>query len=539
MRLNSLADPYFFGKVVLKQNRLVSHLHGKWLNRLSDPNLHLVLQAPRDHLKTTSGTLTLSIWWSLPFENREEDWMRALGYGDEWIRFMKRIHSRNLRTMIATETEPNAVKMGVRFDNQYQKNEVFRHVFSDLIPETGTTWNQLVKTQRRDSSAGEGTFNFFGVGTALQSNHFDRAIEDDLFGEDALYSEATRNQTIEWHQKLPGAFDTDFQADNQCNLELVIGNRWGIHDLNGWIKENNPTFDFETHSAEGGCCKEHPAGEPIFPEEFTMTRLEALRVRFGTRAYSAHYLNEPLTEEECSFRVSWLPRYRLNKKSFGMNQDGNPIQKTVIEMISKDGQSVQEDVEVSTLERLLILDPNHGGEHGRARHAVIVVGWRREQGKKKIYLLECWAKAVSHDTMIGEAAKMAARWHVQKFYVETIAGQDGWLFYFERDLREKLPQTVILSLPKERGAGAKERRIMSMSALYERGQVIVRNSGGGVEEFLKEYEQHPQARTVDLLDCMGYLFNIVEQQEIDPRAWKAQIEKDAEARRRSIGRAGY
>jgi hypothetical protein len=80
---------------------------------------------------------------------------------------------------------------------------------------------------------------------------------------------------------------------------------------------------------------------------------------------------------------------------------------------------------------------------------------------------------------------------------------------------------------------------MSMSALYERGQVIVRNSGGGVEEFLKEYEQHPQARTVDLLDCMGYLFNIVEQQEIDPRAWKAQIEKDAEARRRSIGRAGY
>lgn len=540
LRLNSLADPYFFAKVVLGQTRMVEHLHGNWLNRLSDPNLHLVLESPRDHLKTSCGTFALPIWWALPFEAREEDWMVELGYEDEWIRYMKRIHSRDLRITIAIETEPNAVKIGYRFDNAYQRNEMFRTVFSDLLPETGAVWNQLIKTHKRSKqSSGEGTFNFIGVGTALQSNHMDRAIQDDLFGEGALYSQSERDKTIEWHQKLAGTFDTDFGSETGMNLELVIGNRWAINDLNGWIRQNNPLFQFETHSAEGGCCERHPAGQPIFPEEFTMERLNHLKVRFGGKFYSSHYLNNPLSEDQCAFRKQWLRRFRTYQKEFGTDQSGTPLKKTYIELLPMDGQTVTEDFPVSTLERLLVLDPNHGGEKGKARHAAIVVGWRKHEGKKQLFLLESWAAAVSHDRMIGEVVKLAERWHCQKLYVETIAGQDGWRFFFDRQMKDKMPSLMVDELPKERGAGAKERRILSMSPLYERGQVAVRNSGGGVEEFLKEFEYYPNGTTVDLIDCMGYLFNIVEQQTVDMGLWKAQYERDMERRRRSIGKAGY
>lgn len=539
LRLNSLGDPFFFAKVVMGYNRFVRHLHGEWLKSLSVADLHLVLEAPRDHFKSSCGTIVLPMWWALPFTNREEDWMRSFGYGDEWIRYMKRIHSSDLRIVIASETEPNAIQMGFRFDFQYQKNQMFREVFSDLLPKTGDNWNQLIKTHNRSSGQGEGTFNFVGVGTVLQSRHFDRAVEDDLFGEEALYSESTRQQTIEWHQRLPGAFDTDTLAPGFINLELVLGNRWGLSDLNGWIRENDPSFRFETHSAEGGCCDKHPAGQPIFPEEFTMERLAALRVRFGLRSYSAHYLNLPITEEECNFRKEWIPRFRLFKKEFGIGNDGNPVQKTVIERVpGKDGR-VLEDIPVANLERLLLLDPNHGGEKGRARHAAIVVGILKLDKKKIIFLLESWAKAVSHDAMIGEVTAMAMRWHVDKFYVETIAGQDGWMHYFESDLRARMTSIVVTSLPKERGAGAKDRRILSMSPKYERGEFYVRATGGGSEEFMREYEFYPNGKTVDLIDAAGYLFNIVEQEGVDLGAWQARQAKDMEMRRRSIGKAGY
>ncbi len=537
MRLNALGDPYFHAKIILGFNRMVRHLHGAWLTRLSDPGLHMVLQAPRDHFKTTTGTIALASWWVLPFGAKEEDWMRSLGYGDEWIRYMYRIHSADLKIAISSETEPNAILMGFRFDDIYQKNPIFREVFDDLIPGTGANWNQLNKTQNREKGSGEGTFSMLGVGTVLQSRHFNRAIHDDLFGEEALYSESTREKTIDWHRKFPGAFDTDTLAPGFLNLELVTGNRWGLNDLNAHIMENDPSFLFETHSAEGGCCDMHPGGVPIFPEEFTMERLNQLRVRFGIRAYSAHYLNMPVTEEECAFRKSWIPRFRLMAKEIGNENDGTPIKRTVIERIVN-GQT-PEDLPVSDLERILILDPNHGGEKGRARHAAIVAGVRRRGKVKEIYLLEAWAKAVSHDSMIAEVSQLCQRWRVQKFYVETIAGQDGWMHFFETSMREKMPQMVVTSLPKERGAGAKERRVMSMSPIYERGQFWVRATGGGSEEWMKEYELFPNGKTVDLIDCAGYLFNIVESPEIDMHEWRRRAEMEMERRRKSIGIAGY
>lgn len=540
MRLNSLGDPYFFGKVVLGYDRFVRHLHGRWLDRLADPELKLVFQAPRDHFKSTCGTVTLSMWWALPFGSREEDWMYRLGYSDAWVRYMRRIHDQNVRIAIASETEPNAVLMGFRFDHHYERNESFRAIFADVLPTTGSTWNQLLKTHAREKGDGEGTYNFLGVGTVLQSRHFDRSIQDDLFGEEALYSESTRDRTIEWHQRLPGAFDTDRMSVHLRNLELVIGNRWGLNDLNGHIMENDSTFSFETHSAEGGCCPHHPPGVPIFPEEFTMQRLAELRIRFGIRSYSAHYLNQPISEEECAFRKQWLPRYRLMSKELGTTTEGTPLRKTVIERVAKQEGQILDDIPVSDLKRYLILDPNHGGDKGRARHAAIAVGVRRRgDQKKEIYLLECWAKACSHDQMIGEVGKMAERWRIQTMHIETIAGQDGWLYFFERDMREKLPQMYVVSLPKERGAGAKERRITSMSPMYERGQVWIRATGGGSEDFMREYELFPNGKTVDLIDCMGYLFNIVEGAEVDVRAWQQRSEMDAERRRRSVGRAGY
>jgi len=46
----------------------------------------------------------MPMWWALPFNERDERLMRGLGYGDEWIAWMQRVHDQNTRTLIAMET---------------------------------------------------------------------------------------------------------------------------------------------------------------------------------------------------------------------------------------------------------------------------------------------------------------------------------------------------------------------------------------------------------------------------------------------------
>ena len=36
-------------------------------------------------------------WRSLPFDNQDEDFLRRLGYSDEFILFMKRMHRRAVK----------------------------------------------------------------------------------------------------------------------------------------------------------------------------------------------------------------------------------------------------------------------------------------------------------------------------------------------------------------------------------------------------------------------------------------------------------
>jgi len=46
----------------------------------------------------------MPMWWALHLMNVMNVLMRGLGYGDEWIAWMQRVHDQNTRTLIAMET---------------------------------------------------------------------------------------------------------------------------------------------------------------------------------------------------------------------------------------------------------------------------------------------------------------------------------------------------------------------------------------------------------------------------------------------------
>ena len=98
---------------------------------------------------------------------------------------MHRCHNQDIRILLISETIKNAIKLGTRISNHYQNNDTFREIFPEIIPGTSETWTNDSLHQRRTKEGkanGEGTFDFIGVGAALQSRHYDLAIQDDLVG---------------------------------------------------------------------------------------------------------------------------------------------------------------------------------------------------------------------------------------------------------------------------------------------------------------------------------------------------------------------
>jgi hypothetical protein len=579
IRLNALGSLFYFAKTVLGYSRFSDGLHAYICRELERESIRLVMEIPRDHFKTTVASVSAPMWWALPFTSEDEDLMCALGYGPEWIRWMQRAHFSSTRTLIASETISNARKIGVKIDGHYYQNDLFRFLFHSILPKDTARWNQDSMTHNRLDGEyhGEGTYDFIGVRGALQSRHYNRHVIDDAVGEKAINSDLVMTTTIDWVKKLPGAFDSDPLRPHALADQLFIGNRWSHRDLNSWLRENDKTLSFITHSADGGCCDMHPAGQPIFPEEFSMEKLRDIRQIEGAYNYAAQFRNNPVAPEAVRFKESWLRNYSIDvwRELDGQAQVVNWNQlstktRSQISGVEEEWQESQgampsrlkkalkhevqagetiEDTRCADLDRFAFMDPNHAGEEGRARNAIIVIGvWNKPPARRRIYLLDCWAKASSHEEWLEAALStktghrgLVVKWRCHFLYVESeVAGQSGWKFAIrERMRRMKLDASFTLRpLKTERSANSKKNRIEAMEAIYENGLFWVPRIG--CDEWKQEYCEYPNGRTIDLMDLTGYVSQVLGPgSRLVVREWVKQERERARIVMSRVGIAGY
>jgi hypothetical protein len=521
LRLNALGSLYFFEKFVLQKSRLAEHLHRPICDTLERQNVNFLLEMPRDHFKSTVVTEGLPIWWSLPFDERDEAAMRELGYGDEWIRWMRWAHNPGIRVLIVSETGPNAIRFGRRVDKHFESNARFRELFPEILPTEKSVWNTESKSVSHSAfhANGEGTFDYIGVGGALQSRHYERVIEDDLVGKEALKSEIVMQDTIDYHKLMEGAFD------GPDRTQIVVGNRWNPFDLNGWIRDNDPGFIIESHSALGGCCDLHPPGTPIFPEEFSVERLERIRRIQGPYLFSHQYLNQPVMEDEVVFQKDWLRFYMPRQES---NSGRLLLTHEVREGVT------MKDVPASWLHRTMILDPNHAGAEGRARHAIVVVGLNPDTDC--LYLLDLWAHSMSYDDLMANVYHMAEKWKMNEFWLETVAAQRYLKYHIEYRNKIEKRQLRVRELKSERSKNAKWIRIDALAPVFEQGKFYVRRDQSA---FLDEFYRysHSTRHPVDILDALGYALQTVEPIRVRDLLKKKAERREEMSQRRGI--AGY
>jgi hypothetical protein len=521
-RLNALASLYYFTKVVLRKHRLTQALHKPICDIFEAFHLKEALEIPRDHFKSTIASEAAPMWWALPFNDTDEKYMRDLGYGDDWVRWMRRAHNPDTRTLLVSENITNAKKLGHKISLHYENNSLFRGLFPEILPNEKCKWTEesMCHTRTKDATAqGEGTYDFLGVGGALQSRHYDRLIQDDLVGRKAIDSEAIMESTIQYHQLLVGAFDSSHTNAVVDNDELIIGNRWSDKDLGFWVREHEPYFRFHNHSALGGCCPSHPIGHTIFPEEFSVEKLLRWKSRLGTYLFSCQFLNDPMASGSARFKEEWLNYFSLeiaDSRPSGTREDGTILftdPRIKIRHEVKNGQVIKEIFPRELSSISMVVDPNHSEDKGRCRHAITVTGVFSKP--QRVYLLDCWAEACSFDKLINKIKEFVSKWKLREIWLETIAAQRYLKFHLDTLNRLGLEgvRFKVRELKVDRGDAAKARRIESFDPIYENGQFFCQRKH---LDFIEEYRKYPHGKTLDILDTIGYA----------PQTWGVQTSID-------------
>ena len=504
MRLNCLGSLFYFIKVALRRKKLTKNFHRPICQGMETDHIKDVFEIPRDHFKSTIGSEGLPMWRVLPVDDEDRDGFTKLGYSSEFIKWIDRSHRSWSRNLLVSENITNAAALGRRISHHYESNAVFRMLFPEIIPTSSEMWSAYSLHHRIPSSNGaaasgghgEGTFDFLGVGGALQSRHYDGiVVEDDLVGRKAIESPSIMEKTIDYHKLVVGAFESDdIEHDND---ELIIGNRWGYIDLNSHIVEHEPWFKIHTHSALGGCCPEHPMDTLLCPEIMSFEKLEQYRERLGNYLFSCQFLNNPAAPENADFHSEDLNYYNLVN---------DPVDGWVIKHEVHDG-IVTKDIKVSDLSLALVTDPNHSGNSGlgRCRHSICVVGL---SSTGNYYLVDCWALGISLDAYINKIYEIADKWSLTKVGVETVAAQKylkNHIDYRNR-LEGRYMRIVELKGEVDTGDGEisrrKEFRIRGVLApIFEFKKFWTQRR---FQDFYGEFTTFPKGRYCDILDALAY-----------------------------------
>lgn len=280
-------DLFVFAKGILGYDWLDREIHLPLCKLLQDyeTNRRLVIVLPRSWLKTTLCSIAYPMWRAV----------RSKG---------------NIRCLLVQNTYDNAVAKLKSIKDHWEKNELLRTLWPELLPTPQCKWTSDSLCLNRSESYAESTFECGGTRSQFISRHYDLIDQDDTvapklneLGEDnVLPVKEDIGQAIGFHKSC-----VDLQNDFSTAQILVVGTRWFEKDLISYIRDEQnealkreealPYFIFERACLETNG-KPNPDGQPTYPKRFGWEVLKQLRAEKGSYMFSCLYLNCPLRDRK-------------------------------------------------------------------------------------------------------------------------------------------------------------------------------------------------------------------------------------------------
>src|SRR3990167_6772640 len=284
MKTYSLGDLYLFNTGVLEVEEgdkdfvTLAPFHKELCNFITDKKdkKKLVL-IPRGHLKSKLITV---------------------GYTIQQI-----IKNPKIRILIYSATWSTAADLVAAIQKQLQGCEMITNIWGDFSV-GAREWSQdkirLAQNDKRES-----TVTAAGIDNNLVGGHYDIIIMDDVVNRDNI---GTAEQIRKVIQKYRDSLDL-LEPNGQL---IVIGTRWHYGDLYGWILDNSEiksSYEILVKEAFSGNIQTGEGFEALWPGKFTLKELRTRLAEEGWSHFSAQYLNNPVPEENATFKRTWFQYY--------------------------------------------------------------------------------------------------------------------------------------------------------------------------------------------------------------------------------------
>lgn len=451
---------YYLCKEILGYKDMVPHVHGDFAAFLTEPRYGRFRQAtmPRSFFKTWVGTVGGAIWLTLPDE--EGLYKDIFPYKGP-----------NARILIASNVIDNAAKMVNKIKQEWMNNDRLQAAFPELVPDFNKTrWSDHAAEIKRTIKATETSYTAVGAGGSVISQHFDHIIEDDLIyakkddftGMELMPSQEDIDNAIGWH-KLSFSLLANPATGGLWN----IGTRWAPQDLIQYIRTAEKHYQcFEIDAEDDG------AGDVAWPERYPVAVLDQIRAAQGARIYETQYRNRPRAMEDIVFKTSYVHRHA----------------------------SIDEFPE--GLRYMTVVDlAGWGDSKGTARN-VILTG--AKDAKQNLWIARVDVGKYNPSDVIN-IFKSHTKQFGSKVFVEEVQYQRAVRHFARKEMETEGFTYVIEQLPFDGRKDAKNLRIRALEPVVTNGALHIL---AHMAPLLEELELYPHSKTVDILDCMGYLLKV-------------------------------
>lgn len=432
---------------------------------VGSPKKRRLALMPRAHLKSTIATIGDSV--RLALENP----------GDA-------------RVLLAAETATLAEKFLAEIKGHFEKNQMLRGLFPELIPPRfsgpGVQWSAGMATVQRDTAHKEPTWQAIGVGGSIVGSHFTRIKCDDLIGFEALRSPAAMATAIAWV-----GYIEPLLVNQHNDVIDFIGTRWNKTDLYNHV--------IETYREGLGVYTRRAIedGKIIFPALHTWDEYERIQ-RTNPALWFAQYENNPISGGQSDFPIGSLRNYRLSHDEQ--------------EVITLEGKKWP----IESLDRVLTADPNSGSLVAPDAAAISVQGISPDD---EVFVLDSWSGRVSPSDFVDQIYMRARRWHVRAVGIEK-AGQQNTDHYFRLKAEQENYYVQVVEL-RPRGRHKEDRVRAALEPLIRSGLLYLLPSQTTLRQQIADF---PDTMLWDEVDALSY----------GPEMWRKPVHEEVAERRKGV-----
>jgi len=463
-------DLYFLCKTILNYDKMQPHTHQELCdyttsilpnppelphNKDFDPRKNLLLLLmPRGTFKSSVVTIGFSLQMLL--------------------------NEPNVRIMIDSETFGKSKAFLREILDHLTGNDKYREIFKSIhgiYPYTKKSEMKLwtdseVILPCRNVPKKEPTISCAGIDVTKNGMHYDLIICDDLHSENNVTNSEALQKVID-HYKLA------FSLLDPGKPLIVIGTRWHELDLYRHIIEfEQEDFNILKKSAY------NPDGSLFFPEVLSEKELDKIRRRQGSGIFSKQYLNEPVSDENATFKMKDIVR-----KPWAQVQ-GRPIN------------------------WVLSVDPSYSDPRGLGNYsdyaALVLAGMDYQ---RDLYVRYIRRQKMTYSEIIDEIFRLYTD---NKFKEEGIKDMKIILevigtksLSFELANEQKRRNTWLPIQEIKSQAKSKEERIRALAPFYEYGHVYHIQECPQIEEMEQELMHFPVGRHDDIIDALASILEVV------------------------------